>query len=640
MQTPCLCPDHVAGFFSCTAHPRDVLRGPRPGSVALQGWLHNRLQAGVDNQLKKLEYPRMVDYFRNRPNPFASGEFWGKTMRSACVSYQYRPDPELLAILDASVDDLLSTQTPDGCISARTYDEQPKSSDLWERKYVLLGLLHYYEIAPRPEVLEAMIRMADYTLAQVGPAPKTPITETGWAFYGIESSSILEPMMRLHQLTGEARYLAFARYIVEETGGCKRGNIFEAALQGVAPRMIGDNGVPKESIAKSYEMMSCFEGLADYYRVTGDERWKEAALTLYRNIRDQEITILGSGGGDQPYNLGPGTGEQWNNLAAEQTNPDMTLMMETCVTVTWMKFCYHILRLTGDSTVADEIEKSIYNALAGAQKPTGDYYDYFQQLNGSRGGKVNFSTDIAGFELSCCTANGPMGMALIPFFAVMEGKRGPVVNLYAPGTWQGTTPLGGPLSLRLETDYPRSGAVLIEVMTNPPAFEAAEKESFAIALRIPAWSRTIRLAINGVDVSQRCCPGSYAVLDMAWHPGDRIELTLDMTCRLVPSPGGVKSPAGQYQALLRGPLALARDRRLGGDGDIHAPVRIKSHPDGTVELLAMETLTSITPAVYDFAQVAFLVATEHGFCFPVIDYASAGNTWDESSAFVTWIPKG
>ncbi len=65
------------------------------------------------------------------------------------------------------------------------------------------------------------------------------------------------------------------------------------------------------------------------------------------------------------------------------------------------------------------VMKSIYNALAGAQKYTGNHYDYFQQLNGRRGGKENFFSDIGGFSLSCCTANGPMGMALIPFFTVM-----------------------------------------------------------------------------------------------------------------------------------------------------------------------------------------------------------------------------
>jgi DUF1680 family protein len=599
----------------------DVLRPPAPGAVRLKGYWAEKIEIGVENHLKKLHYPALVDYFRVRPNPFAEGEFWGKTVRSACLSYQYRPDPKLKEILDQTVADLLSTQTPDGCISACTYDHQPKSSDLWERKYVLLGLLHYYEIDPRPEVLQAMVREADYTISQVGPSPKTRIVDTGWAFAGIESSSILEPMMKLYDLTGEACYLEFARYIVEQEGGCKRGSIFEAAFHGVAPKDINGNGNPKESIAKAYEEMSCFEGLIEYFRATGHEHWKEAALTFYRNVRDQEITIIGSGGGDKPYNLGPGTGEQWNNLAVEQTNPDMTRMMETCVTVTWMKLCYQLLRLTGDPTIADEIEKSIYNALAGAQKLTGNYYDYYQKLNGHRGSEIGFGAEIDGFPLSCCTANGPMGMALIPFFAVMESNQGPVVNLYSPGSATLKTPGGAKLVLETETVYPKSGSVVIDITT-----DAKSSESFTIALRIPQWSRETKLSINGQAESVR--PGTYARLSRPWKTGDKIELVLDLKAHVVPAPHGVNPAGHSFEAIIYGPLALSRDRRLGGD--IRQPVRIKTDKEGIV---------SLAPFPNKIGQVGFIVPTTDGGSFPVIDYASAGNTWDEASEFVTWIPK-
>jgi DUF1680 family protein len=597
---------------------RDVFR-PVPGAVKLRGYWDEKIRLGVEHQLKKLDYTKLVDFFRLRPTPFASGEFWGKTVRAACWSYQYRPDRELKRILDRTVDDLLSTQTPDGCISACSYENQPKGSDLWERKYVLLGLQHYYAIAPRPEVLRAMTRLADYTLEQIGPPPKTRIVDTGWAFAGIESSSILEPMMNLHRLTGDPRYLDFARYIVEEEGACKRGNLFEAAFAGVAPRDINGNGRPEESIAKAYEEMSCFEGLLEYYRATGDEHWKEAALTFYGNVRDQEITLLGSGGGDRPYNLGPGTGEQWNHLACEQTNPDMSLMMETCVTVTWMKFCDQVLRLTGDSRVADEIEKSLYNALAGAQKFTGDYYDYFQPFRGRRGGKVNFFSDIGGFPLSCCTANGPMGMALVPLFAVMASDTGPVVNLYAPGTAELTTPGGSALRLEMETSYPKTGAVEIRV-TCP-----ASEESFGIALRIPAWSRRTVLSVNGE--AQPVTPGTYATVTRAWKTGDRIEMLLDLRCRLVPAPEGVNPAGRNFQALVYGPLVLSRDRRLGGD--VYEVTRIRADAEGFV---------ATTPLASEFGEVAFQVPTCNGKTIAVMDYASAGNTWDEGSELVTWIP--
>ena len=597
----------------------DQLHRVAHGAITLKGDWDGRIQLGINRQLKALDYSRMVDYFRKRSNPFAEGEFWGKTVRSACLSLQYRPDPELKRLLDATVADLLSTQTPDGCISARTYPEQPKSSDLWERKYVLLGLLGYYEITQDAKVLQAMMRMADYTLSQVGPSPKTRIVDTGWAFEGIESSSILEPILKLYAITGFQRYLDFARYIVEVEGACKRGSIFEAAWKGVAPKDINGNGNPKQSIAKAYESMSCFEGLLEYYRITGNPRWKQAAITYYNSIRDQEITLLGSGGGEGPYNAGPGTGEQWNNLAFEQSNPTPGLMMETCVTVTWMKLCYQVLRLTGDPTVADQIERSIYNALAGAQRPSGDYYDYFQNFNGTRNTKVNFTSNIGDFPLSCCTANGPMGMALIPFVAVMDSGSGPVINLYLEGSASTQLPSGGNIRLDLTTDYPKTGSVVITVTPQ-------KKARFSIKLRIPQWSQETVLKVNGKK--QSTTPGTYASLNRVWSVGDKIELALDLRCRLVKAPHGRDRAGDNFQALVRGPIVLARDKRLGED--IHQRVGIRADPQGFV------TLTPVSPTTV--TRMEFTVPTVEGGSFHAVDYASAGNTWDTRSEFRTWIP--
>ena len=593
-------------------HVADRLRPLPPGSARLEGPVDDAIRRCLDRHLKILDHRRLVDWFRNRINPFAAGEFWGKTVRSACPLCAYTGDAELRALIARSVDDLLSTQDANGCISTRTRDQQPLSSDLWERKYVLLGLLAWHEISGEERVLDAMVRMADHTLSQVGPAPKRRIVDTGWAFEGIESSSILEPILLLHRLTGHARYLDFARYIVEEEGACRRGSIFAAALAGVPPRAVNGTGVAAESIAKAYESLSCFEGLVEYHRITGEVRWREAALAYHRMVSGREITVIGSGGGEGPHNAGPGKGEQWNDLAFDQADLEPRLMMETCVTVTWMKYCLQILRLTGDPALVDQIECSLHNALLGALKPSGDAWDYFQNLRGTRGNTVNFASDIAGFQLSCCTANGPMGLAIIPGLAVMASDAGAAVNLYLPGGYTVPVP-GGELRLAIATDYPRDGAVAITV-------EAAPAQPCAIALRIPAWSAHTALTLNRQAVAAQ--PGTYATLARVWAPGDRLDLRLDLGCRLL------TDPRGASHALACGPLILARDRRLDGDGD--AAVMIAADAAGRV---AAETITP-----QHGAQVQRRIPTTDGGSFPVLDYASAGSTWDETSRFRVWLP--
>ena len=68
-----------------------------------------------------------------------------------------------------------------------------------------------------------MIRQADCLIEQIGDAPKTPITELGWSPNHIESSTLLEPFMRLYKLTGYQRYL-------DSAGGDLNGGHYDESV--------------------------------------------------------------------------------------------------------------------------------------------------------------------------------------------------------------------------------------------------------------------------------------------------------------------------------------------------------------------------------------------------------------------------
>ncbi len=361
-------------------------------SICFNGYLEDYIQNSILHWNKGVvPYAALVGKFRTGRSFFAQGEMWGKAVRSGCMFYRYTRDPELKKILKATVADLLTTRRVNGTISCSEIADQPDGpgGDLWERKYVLLGLDEYYmQVEKDPKVLEAMVDQADGIVSQIGPAPKTRIVDQGWSPNHIESSTVLEPIIRLYKLTGYPRYLDFARYIVEIEGGAKGSNVIEDAFNNKVPEQIGGD------YPKAYEMMSLFEGLVEYYRVTGNDHWKQAFINLFHNIKANEITIIGNGGGDQP-NHPAVAGEGWDNTACEQTNPTIKRMMETCVGVTWIKLCSQILRLTGDPTAVDMIEKYTYNGLIGAMKPSGDGFSYVNLLNGVKtnpegwGGIVN-----------------------------------------------------------------------------------------------------------------------------------------------------------------------------------------------------------------------------------------------------------
>ncbi|NLN04894.1 MAG: hypothetical protein GX166_08785 [Clostridiaceae bacterium] len=607
---------------------KDVFYELPAGSVKIDGLFEDKINIIVENTLKKLNYEKLVDFFRLTLNQFATGEFWGKTVRAGCLLYKFTQDKELFGILEETVNDMLSVQKEDGCISTVPYETQPNGthgSDLWERKYAMLGLLSFHDITGREDVLNAVMRLCDYTISQVGNSPKTPITETGWAFYGIESSSILEPVVRLYGLTKEKRYLDFAKYIID-SGACKRENIFEAIYK-KDPKDIGSNGIPEESIAKAYEMMSCFEGMLEFYRATGDRKYLDNVQFFYDKLIEQEITLLGSGGADKPFNLGPGIGEQWNHTAYEQTNPDIDLMMETCVTVYWMKLCHQLFRLTGSSKIADQIEISAYNALIGAIKPDGKFFEYFPRFNGTRNPKVNYSFNIDGFDLSCCTANGPTGLALFASAIYMRSEKGLCINYYVPGkvTFEDFV-------LHVETDYPVTGRVNIKV-------ETKEKKQMELMFRVPSWTKSFEICVNDEDAAN--IDQGYAKVERQWQDGDIICINIDLGCRVYDAPLGSNRLGDDFVAVMRGPILLARDRRLGEDiyekvSFWHLDLEPRKQQKRVREYDTEPEYILVEPGIDALMQIK--VRTDKGY-INMVDYQSAGITWDERSEFASWLPR-
>jgi DUF1680 family protein len=600
---------------ACSRLPLKDRFVPLPAnSIRFHGFFEHDIMRSIESWNKKVvPYDSLVEVFRSGRDFFAQGEMWGKAVRSGCMFYRYTGDPALKGILDATVADLLSTVRDNGSISCSPVSLQPDGpgGDPWERKYVLLGLHGYYTHVSRdPAVLQAMLDQSDCIISQIGPPPKTRIVDLGWSPNHIESSTLLEPMMRLYNMTGNRAYLDFCRYIVEDEGGALGHNIIQEACRNEDPVNIG--GV----YPKAYEMMSLFEGLVEYYRVTGNEQWKTAIMNLYHKIIEKEITIIGNAGGDLP-NHPKVMGEAWNNTALEQTNPDMNRMMETCVGVTWLKFCSQILRLTGDPVAVDMIEKYAYNGLIGAMKPGGDGFSYVNRLNGLKTITRGWGGWINGVHVTCCNLNGPMGLAYLPFVAVMNAGEGPVINLYNACTATASSRRGRPVQIDMETDFPLSGDITISVTPR-------EAERFILYLRIPGWSQETGLRVNGESIE--AVPGTYAEINRRWFPGDRIELSLDMRCRLIDAPHGSNRAGDHYQALVRGPVVLARDENF--DENYDQPVTILAE-DGYVELTAeAPTLES--------ARMQFRVPTAGGF-IQMVDYASV-DSW-EGKRICTWLPE-
>ena len=580
-------------------------------STHLDGYLGQKIDLCINQRIKKQDVKELVDQFKSRKEiKLWQTEFWGKWVLSAIDAYVYTHDAELLSIIKQSVSGIMATQTADGYIGNYAPDSQLKDWDIWGRKYTMLGLLAYYDISGDKKVLDASKKLADHLLSQVGPE-KANIILTG-LYRGMPSSSVLKPMVLLYRKTGEKRYLDFAKYIVAQWETKDGPLLISKALEGI------DVGYrfphPKswwtwENGQKAYEMMSCYDGLLELYRVTGEPSYLKSVEMTVKNIIDTEINVAGSGAAVECFYHG----------AQRQTDPTPHTM-ETCVTFTWMQICENLLRLTANPMYADQIEKTAYNALMSSMKFDASQIAKYTPLEGYRIEGENQ----CGTHINCCNANGPRAFVMLPKLACMTSQNEISVNLYGQSSSELQLNDKNKVKIEQTTSYPETDEIALTIQPEIP-------ENFTIALRIPSWSTNTSLTVNGVVV-ENVKSGMYQKITREWKKDDKIVLKLDLTGRLITLNG--------YQAIMRGPVLLARDSRY-EDGFVDEVAQIKNQ-NNSVQL----TTSVVKPenVWMSFTAPLVLGVNMEGdsklpkpihFC----DFASAGNTWNKAIRYKVWIKK-
>ncbi|MCE5270574.1 glycoside hydrolase family 127 protein, partial [bacterium] len=446
----------------------EALRPPAPGEVSLGGYLGGKIDLCIRNRVLAQDAESLIEPFRRREETrWWQSEFWGKWFTSLALAERYAPGPEVAARMRDAVRGLVATQSADGYIGNYSPSAQLEQWDIWGRKYCLLGLLADYESRGDTLALNAARREADFLLSQVGPG-KADIVHTG-NYRGMASCSVLEPIVWLYRATGDKRYLDFARYIVERIESPDGPRLIAQALDGVpvARRFPHpEKWWGWENGMKAYEMMSCYEGLVELYKVTGQAEYLRAAEAAWQSIRDTEINVAGGGS----------SRECWYGGGRHQARTALS-SMETCVSVTWLRFSTRLLALTGDPRYAEAVERTLYNALLGAMTPDGADFAKYSPLEGVR----NPGENQCGMTLHCCNANGARALLAVPLVAVMASDSGPVLNLYCAGRTVVRLPSGNRVEIVTETAYPFDSTVTVRV--NP-----ARAERFSLRLRVPSWS--------------------------------------------------------------------------------------------------------------------------------------------------------
>lgn len=500
--------------------------------------------------LDMLKYPDKKPSRRLLP---WSGEFAGKYVTCSVLLYKLTKNPKLYAYLKSFIAELISCQKENGYMgcwpadcqlsgrSARKKvgEEEPYNTwDGWAHYHIMYGLLLWYKETGDSSARDCVLKTADLfcetfynTKAESRRLYDMGETEMNYAPGHV--------FALLYRETGERKYLDFALEVLKDFSvpGC--GDYYRLALAGQEYYK-----TPKPR----WESLHSIELLSQLYYCTGEDSYRKAFIQIWRSITKTDVHNTG----------GFSTGEQAIG------NPFENGAIETCCTVAYMALTVDMLQLTGDSTAADALELSTYNAGLGSFSPTGRWSTYNTPMEGDKKAnywEIGFQCRPGSPDLNCCSVNAPRMFGELARWAYMTDGDSLYINYY--GESEGKVEIGSKtIHIRQATDYPYDGRVRISI-------SGLDSEQRKIFVRIPFWSEKASVQINDAPAYDNMCPG-YFPIERNWTDGDTITIDFDMSLRFAP---GKKTYEGKC-SIYRGPLLLAYDSFYCPDQEDAVPPQI------------------------------------------------------------------
>jgi hypothetical protein len=342
-------------------------------------------------------------------------------------------------------------------------------------------------------------------------------------------------LVELYRETADQRYLALADKLMSRRGfGFFAGGRFDLPYYQDVEPVRGSRTIVGHAVRALY----LAEGVTDLYAETGDATLLEAMLAQWDDLVATKAYLTG-GVGSRHY--GEAIGDPY------ELPPDRAYC-ETCASIASIMWNWRLLLVTGETRFADLLERTLYNGFLAGLSLDGRAFFYANPLQ-SRNGETRHAWN----PVACCPPNIMRLLASLHHYLATTSDDGIQLHQYATSTIRVDVPVVGPVELAVETGYPWSGSVTVEVV-------ACGDAEWTLSLRVPAWARGA--IVDGQPVG----PG-YAELKRRWRPGDRVVLELDVSPRLTAPSPRIDAVRGCL-ALERGPIVYcleAEDVPAGAD---------------------------------------------------------------------------
>jgi len=463
-----------------------------------------------------------------------------KALEAASYSLATHPDPALEKQLDDIIATLAAAQQPDGYLNTYFIVKEPAKRwtnlrdwhELYCAGHLFEAAVAHFQATGKRTFLNVATKLADNIDSVFGPPPKR---------MGYPGHPEIElALIKLWRVTGERRYFELARFFVEN-----RGRKFFAEEHKTQPdRYDGsywqdDVQIHEHRNIKGHAVRAAYlmSGTTDVAAETGDQRLLAMLNRVWRNTTERNMYITG-GIGPSAHNEG---------FTVDYDLPNATAYQETCATVALAQWSHRLALLYGDAKYADVVERALYNGVLAGVSQDGTKFFYVNPLesNGNHHRQP-------WFGCACCPPNVARTIASLGGYAYAVSDDAVWVNLYIQGSVKAKV-ARTPVELKVTTEYPWDGKVVIEPTVNQTA-------AFELRLRVPEWCGSPSLSVNGQKISKLRREQGYLILKDKWKTGDRIELELPMPIQRIAANPNVKANQG-LQAIQRGPIVYCLEQR-------------------------------------------------------------------------------
>jgi DUF1680 family protein len=514
----------------------------RLGEVKPSGWIKEQMRRDLDSgfaghldalipkeagrdifatgqyQTNSAAEPKPLPGAKPQQPDWWTGETEGNWRTGFVMMAYLSDDRPAMARADAWVAGVLAAQKPDGYMGIHGPAlTRYTSGELWTQACLMRGLLDYFDLTGRQDVLTAVKRAADLTMRTVDPIHGTMRMPWGQT----HDLMFLDVIERLYDLTGDPRYRDFGVAFYEDYS--KRARKEDASLTNLLDL---DTGFIGHGV-HAWEHIRVPLWL--YYATGRDDlgtAWKNAMIKTERYAYPGQATVSQEDVGNRPPD--PSLTE-FEYCAAKELQWDLELG----------------LQMSGDPVFADRTEQLWFNDEQAARAADGSGLTYLTSenrtvinrtapdgkgVNGQGLQPRNLLSPIGGGVACCCPPNSTQVAALyVHGMWMRDGDHGLAALLYGPCTV--STTVGNDRVTISEQ---------VEIKVEPE-----HDSAFTLLLRNPGWSKATTVTCPGARISSQ---GGYWKVSKTWQKGDALKIVFAPQIFQVPAVNG--EIALQYGPLL------------------------------------------------------------------------------------------